>query len=275
MLCCRTPTNSPPIDVDQHDQDAGNRVATDELRGAVHGTEKVRFLRDRRAALARLVLADQAGVEIGIDGHLLARHGVEGEARGHFGDPSGTLGDDHEVDDHQDREHHQSNSIVATDQEVSEGFNHLPGGAGPGMPFKQHDPRRGDVERQAQQRGNQQHGRKDREIQRLHHAHGDQHDDHRNGDVEGEKEIQQKAAAARPSSPGSTGSAPARPVAAGRKRTKRSCSTTLASAIGPLREEVVRNLDRARRQWIAATVLAPVAQLIEIGQHLGNRRVKR
>jgi hypothetical protein len=88
--------------------------------------------------------------------------------------------------------HHQADGIVAADQEMPEGFDDLPGGAGPGMPFEQDDARRGDVERQAQQGRDQQHGREDGEIERLHHAHGDQHDDHRNGDIEGEEEIQHK-----------------------------------------------------------------------------------
>jgi hypothetical protein len=184
-------------DVDQHDQDAGHGVAADEFRGAVHRTEEVRFLGDRRAPLARVFFADQAGVEVGIDRHLLARHGVEGEARGHFGDPSGTLGDDDEVDDDQDRKHHQADGIVAADQEMSEGFDDLPGGAGPGMSFEQDDARRRDVERQPQQRRHQQDGREDGEIERLHHAHGDQHDDHRDGDVEGEEKVQDERGSGR------------------------------------------------------------------------------
>jgi hypothetical protein len=35
---------------------------------------------------------------------------------------------------------------VATDQEMAEGFDHLPGSPRPGMPFEQDDARRGDVQ---------------------------------------------------------------------------------------------------------------------------------
>ena len=51
------------------------------------------------AAPARVVLADQPGVEVGVDRHLLAGHRVQGESGAHLGDALGALGDDDEVDD--------------------------------------------------------------------------------------------------------------------------------------------------------------------------------
>jgi hypothetical protein len=53
------------------------------------------------ATLARLGLVDQTGVQIGVDRHLLARHGIEGKTRRHFGDAGGALGDNNEIDDDQ------------------------------------------------------------------------------------------------------------------------------------------------------------------------------
>ena len=179
-------------DVDEHDQDAGHGVPAHEFRGTVHRPEEVGFVGDGGAALARFVLADQPGVEVGIDGHLLAGHRVEGEAGGDFSDAPGALGDDHEVDDHQNGEDDNPDGVVATDEEMPEGVDHLPGRPRPGMAFEQHDARRGDVERQPQQRGDQQHRREHREIQRLHDVDGHQHDDHRDGDVEGEKDVEQE-----------------------------------------------------------------------------------
>jgi hypothetical protein len=58
------------------------------------------------------------------------------------------------------------------------------------MAFEQNDTRRSNVERQAQQRRDQQNGREDREIQGFLGVDRNQHDEHRNGDIEGEKEIQ-------------------------------------------------------------------------------------
>jgi hypothetical protein len=77
---------------------------------------------------------DQAGVQVGVDRHLLAGHRIEGEARADFGDALGALGDHDEVDHHQDREDDQADGEVAADQEVAEGLDHLAGGAGPVWP---------------------------------------------------------------------------------------------------------------------------------------------
>src|SRR3954466_13650789 len=59
-------------------------------------------LRRRRASLSPvspwcLRVLEEAGGKVGIDRHLLARHGVEMEARGHFRDAAGALGDDHKI----------------------------------------------------------------------------------------------------------------------------------------------------------------------------------
>ena len=84
--------------VDQRDQDAGHRVALDELRGAVHRAVEVGLLGDLGAALARLLVGDLARVEVGVDRHLLAGHGVEGEARADLGHAAGAVRDDDELD---------------------------------------------------------------------------------------------------------------------------------------------------------------------------------
>ena len=67
----------------------------------------------------------------------------------------GALGDDDEVDDDEDREHDQADREVAADQEVAERLDHLARRAGAGVAVEQHDAGRGDVERQPQQRRQQ------------------------------------------------------------------------------------------------------------------------
>ncbi len=49
------------------------------------------------AAALGLALVDDAGVQVGIDRHLPARHAVQGETGGHFADARGALGDHHEL----------------------------------------------------------------------------------------------------------------------------------------------------------------------------------
>ena len=114
-------------EVDDGDQDAGDRVALDELRGAVHRAVEVGLLGDLGAALARLLVGDLAGVEVGVDRHLLARHGVEREARGDLGDAAGAVRDHHELDHDQDQEDHEADDDVAADDEVAERGDHVAG----------------------------------------------------------------------------------------------------------------------------------------------------
>ena len=76
----------PADDVDEQDQDAGDGIAAHELAGAVHRAVEVGFGAHLGAARARLILVDEAGVQIGVDRHLLAGHGVQGEARADFRD---------------------------------------------------------------------------------------------------------------------------------------------------------------------------------------------
>ncbi len=64
-------------------------------------------------------------------------------------------------------EHHDADGVVAADQEMTERFDHLARRIRTGVPLQQHHARRGDVERQAQQRGDQQHGREHGKVERL------------------------------------------------------------------------------------------------------------
>ena len=104
--------------------------------------------------------------EIGVDRHLLARHGVEVEARRDFGDTAGTLGDDDEVHDHENREHDDADDEIAAHHEIAERLDDVAGGVGALMAVRQDQPRRGEVERQPQHGRNQEDGRERREFQR-------------------------------------------------------------------------------------------------------------
>ena len=60
--------------VDGGDDDGGDGVATDELGGPVHRSVEVGLVGDLLPPPACLALVDGAGVQVGIDGHLLAGH---------------------------------------------------------------------------------------------------------------------------------------------------------------------------------------------------------
>ena len=179
-------------DVDEQDQDAGDGVAADELAGAVHGAVEVGLLADLLAPRAGVLAGEQAGVEVGVDGHLPAGHGVQHEAGADFRDPLGALGHHHEVDDGEDHEDDEADRVVAADHEVPEGLDHLPRRVRALVAVHQHHPRAGDVERQPQQGGEQQHGREGAELQRPHHVDDREQDHQRQRDVEAEEEVQHR-----------------------------------------------------------------------------------
>ena len=102
------PDEQPADDIDENNDDAGDGVAANELAGTVHGAEEIGVLDDFLPAGLGLALIDHAGVQVGVDGHLLAGHAVEGKSGGHLADARGALGDDHELDEDDDRENDQA-----------------------------------------------------------------------------------------------------------------------------------------------------------------------
>jgi hypothetical protein len=177
--------------VDDQDQDTGDRIAAHELGGAVHGAVEVRFGGHVLAARLGLFLVDQAGVQVGVDRHLLARQRVQREARRHFRNTLGTLGHHHEVDDHQDHEHHDTDHVVAADDDLTEGLDHLAGRGRALVAVQQHHAGRRHVQCQAHHGGGQDHGREHREVQRPLGRDRDQDHDQRQHDVEREHHVQQ------------------------------------------------------------------------------------
>jgi hypothetical protein len=173
-------------DVDQDDDDAGDRVALDELGGAIHRAVEVRLALDQRAPAARLVLVDQAHVHVGVDRHLLPGHRVEREPGGDLGHALGTVGHHHVLHDHQDQEHHDADHVVAADHELADGVDH------PARVRALEDqPRRRHVQGQAQHGDQQQDGREGGELERRLGEEGDQQDQQRQADVDHQQEVEQ------------------------------------------------------------------------------------
>ena len=110
------------------------------------------------AALLGGVLVDHAGIQVGIDRHLLAWHGVQCKASVHFGDAACTFGHHNKVNDHQNREDDETDHIVAGDHEFTERGHHFSSGMGAFMAVDQNDAGRRHVERQAQHGGKQEDG---------------------------------------------------------------------------------------------------------------------
>src|SRR3546814_5504610 len=84
--------------VDDDDDDAGDRIALDELHRAIEAAVQLAFHFQVPALAPRLVLVDESRAQVGVDRQLLAGHRVEGEARGDLGHAFGALG--HRSEEH-------------------------------------------------------------------------------------------------------------------------------------------------------------------------------
>ena len=172
--------------MNEDDDDRRDGVAADELRGTVHRAVKVGGALDVFAPLARLGLGNEAGVEVGVDGELLAGHRVERETRGDFRDAAGAVGDDDELDHDEDREDHDPDRVVPPDDDRSEPLDDLAGVA-----VQQDQTGPGNVQREPEQRHDQQQRREDAELQRVLGVEGHQQDHQRQADVHRQEDVQQ------------------------------------------------------------------------------------
>ena len=144
-------------DVDDQNQNTSNSVTTHKLASTVHGAKKAGFFLHFHATAFGFCLIDQACIQIGIDGHLLTRHGIQGETCRHLSNTLRTFGNHHKVDHHQDGKHDQTHSKIATNQKVTKGLDHCTGSARASVTFQQHHTRGGHIQRQTHQRTEQQH----------------------------------------------------------------------------------------------------------------------
>ena len=179
-------------DVDEHDQQAGDRVAAHELRGAVHRAEEGAFVLELPAAGAGLILVDQTGGQVGIDCHLLAGHRVQGEAGCDLGDAAGALRDHHEVHDHQDREHDDADHEVAAHHEVAECLDHVAGGVGAVVAVGEDQARGRKVQREAEHRRDQQNRGERGEFERRMNEQRRHQDQYREDDRARKQQIEQE-----------------------------------------------------------------------------------
>ena len=126
--------------VDKKNEDTGHCIAANELAGAVHGAIEIGFPGDIATPLPGFILVDKPGIEVGIDRHLLAGHGVQGKPRGDLRYPPGALCDNNKIDNHQDGENHDTHGVATADDKLTEGLDNLASRPGPIVPLEQHHP---------------------------------------------------------------------------------------------------------------------------------------
>ena len=112
-------------DVDQRDDNARDGIAANKLASTVHRTIKICFLRQLLAPRAGLIFLDETGVQLGVNRHLFARHGVQREPRRHFGNTTGTFGNDHEVNQRENDKHHEADHIIVLHDHFAKFLNDL------------------------------------------------------------------------------------------------------------------------------------------------------
>ncbi len=183
--CCDDADDEAAEQVDQRDDDGGDGVAPDELGRPVHGPVEVGLVGDLGPALLGLLLVDGARVQVGVDGHLLAGHAVEGESSGHLGHAARTGRDHHELDHDQDQEDDQPDDERAADDEAAERLDDRAGVA-----VLEHEPGGADVEGQPEHGGHEEERGEGRELERLLHVHAHEHHDHGRRDVQADEYVE-------------------------------------------------------------------------------------
>ncbi len=182
----------PPDDVDKQDQDTGNRIALDEFARTIHGTIEVGLGHDLLATPPGLLMIYDSGAQVGIDGHLLARHRIQGKASTNLRNTASTLGHNDEVDNDQDCKYHHTDREIAADHELAEGLDDMARRVRTGMSLKQDDPGRGNIQRQTQESNQQDDRRKCREIERFLRVDTGHDNDDGQGDIERKGNIERK-----------------------------------------------------------------------------------
>ena len=175
--------------IDREDDQPGDGVAAHEFRRAVHRAEKRAFLLQFAAALLRLLVVDEASRKIGVDGHLLAGNGVEGESCADFGDARRALGDDQEIDGDEDDEHHEADDEIAAHHHARKAADDIAGRRHALRAMREDEARGGDVERQPQHGRDEKNGREGGKFQRLLDPQRDHQDQHRQGDGKGQPHV--------------------------------------------------------------------------------------
>ena len=111
-------------DVDGGDQNRSQCVSLIEAGRAVHGAIKFRFVRDLFAAGPGLHFVDQSGIQVSVDRHLFAGHGIESESRRDFRGSHRAVADHDVLNRDQGKKQDEADNVVAADDKLAKGLNH-------------------------------------------------------------------------------------------------------------------------------------------------------
>ena len=173
--------------VDKDNDDSRDGITLDELAGTIHGTVEVSLPLNLLSALAGLRIGNGTLIQIRINGHLLTRHSIQGEACRYLCHALRALGNNHELDNNQNDENDKAYYCITAHNEVTEGADELPC-----ITLQQNKPGRGNIQCQPEQGCNQQKGREHGQIQCLHIVNSTHHNHQCQGNVHAQQQIQQQ-----------------------------------------------------------------------------------
>ena len=136
---------------------------------------------------------DDAGVQVGVDRHLLAGHGVESETRRDFSGSHRAVADHDVLDGDESQEQDETDNIVAAHDELSEGLDHAPCCRSAFGAVQKNSPAAGQVEREAEQSHQQEQTGEDRKLRGTKNLDRGQKHEHRRRHAEGEHDVEQEA----------------------------------------------------------------------------------
>ena len=187
----RDADNDATDEIERHDDQRRDRVALDEFSGAIHCTVEIGLALHGRALSASALGIKCAGVHVGIDRHLLTRHGIECKARGDLGDTLRPARDNDELNRDQDRKNDESYDQVPMHDERAERGNDRTHCARR-CTLREDEPRRRDVERKTKERCDQQRRCECRKLERVFDRHRQQQHQRRTENVDTEQHIEKR-----------------------------------------------------------------------------------
>ncbi len=119
------PDDQSSQNVYQCDNDPRDSVSAHKFTGSIHCTIEVGLFLDLSSSISGLGLGNESCIQVSVDAHLFSWHRIKGKPCSHLGDPPSPLGDDHKVDDDQDREDDQPNDGISSHDEGTKGFNDI------------------------------------------------------------------------------------------------------------------------------------------------------
>ena len=173
-------------DIDRRDDESGRGISLNILRGTVHGAEEARLILELLSAGRRLLIRDGAGIQVSVDGHLFAGHGIQRESGRDLGDTFGTFVDDDQLHDDQDDVDHDTDDQITAADELAEDRDDPAGIAG-----GQDHTRRRDIEAHPEDRAHEQDRRVVGQFQDLSDIHGIEEDPEGKRHVHSQEDIQQ------------------------------------------------------------------------------------